>query len=88
MYRMVELLYYAPETNITLYVNYTSIQKVFSQKRSLIFLECLLQEQKLTGIDDRHGEFPIGGKGTPSPLVKEYLEEQVAELWGQSGYKF
>ena len=27
MYRIVELLYFTPETNITLYANYTSIKK-------------------------------------------------------------
>ena len=33
MYRVVESLYCAPETNITLYVNYTSIKKCYWPKK-------------------------------------------------------
>ena len=41
MYRIVELLYFIPETNITLYVNYTGIKIIFfkeQKKKKILYL--------------------------------------------------
>lgn len=57
-------------------------------KKSLIILEYWLQQQRLTDIADRYGEFPIGDIAPPSPQVKNNLEGQGTELLHQSGYEF
>ena len=37
MYRIVKSIYYTPETNITVYVNYTSIEIKFLKKKNVSY---------------------------------------------------